>query len=70
MAHVSKNTLTAPGKYSSNIEKCLDGCKEKFNQILSGVLNGGNQSGCGTFLDILTSRIISVIREICHADQE
>jgi hypothetical protein len=43
MAHVSKNTLTAPGKYSSNIEKCLDGCKEKFNQILSGVLNGGNQ---------------------------
>jgi hypothetical protein len=22
---------------------CLDGCKEKFNQILSGVLNGGNQ---------------------------
>jgi len=43
MAHVSKNTLTAPGKHSSNIEKCLDGCKEKFNQILSGVLNGGNQ---------------------------
>lgn len=43
MAHVSKNTLTAPGKYFSNIEKCLDGCKEKFNQILSGVLNGGNQ---------------------------
>jgi hypothetical protein len=43
MAHVSKNILTAPGKYSSNIEKCLDGCKEKFNQILSGVLNGGNQ---------------------------
>ena len=37
MAHVSKNTLTAPGKYSSNIEKYLDGCKEKFNQILSGV---------------------------------
>jgi len=25
---------------------------------------------CGTFLDILTSRIISAIREICHADQE
>jgi len=22
---------------------CLDGCKEKFNRILSGVLNGGNQ---------------------------
>ncbi len=48
MAHVSKNTLTAPGKYSSNIEKYLDGCTEKFNQILSGVLNGGNQ-GFGTF---------------------
>ena len=43
MAHVSKNTLTAPGKHSPNIEKCLDGCKEKFNQILFGVLNGGNQ---------------------------
>jgi len=26
--------------------------------------------GCGTFLDILTSRIIFVIRKICHADQE
>ena len=51
MAHVSKNTLTAPGKYSSNIEKYLDGCKEKFNQILSGVLNGGNQ-GFGTFISL------------------
>jgi len=30
MAHVSKNTLTAPGKHSPNIEKCLDGCKEKW----------------------------------------
>ena len=26
--------------------------------------------GCGTFLDILTSQIIYVIREICHADLE
>ena len=43
MAHVSKNTVTAPGKGSSDIEKCLDGCKEKFNQILFGVLNEGNQ---------------------------
>ena len=25
---------------------------------------------CGTFLDILTSRTIYVIRDICHADQE
>jgi len=24
--------------------------------------------GCGTFLDILTSRIISAIREICHGN--
>ncbi|MEA2020900.1 MAG: hypothetical protein U9N08_00315 [Candidatus Caldatribacteriota bacterium] len=43
MAHVIKETATAPGKQSSNIEKCLDGCKEKFNQILSGVLNEGSQ---------------------------
>ena len=43
MAHVSKNTLTAPGKHSPNIEKCLDGCRVKLNQILFGVLNGGNQ---------------------------
>ena len=48
MAHVSKNTLTAPGKHSPNIEKCLDGCKEKFNQILFGVLNV-MVAGCGTF---------------------
>ena len=27
-------------------------------------------TACGTFLDILTNRIIFVIREICHADQE
>ena len=25
---------------------------------------------CGTFLDMLISRIIFVIRDICHADQE
>jgi hypothetical protein len=25
---------------------------------------------CGTFLDILTSRTIYIIRDICHADQE
>jgi len=40
---MAKDTLTVPGKRSSDIEKCLDDCKEKFNQILSGVLNGGNQ---------------------------
>jgi len=40
---VSKNTETASEKHASDIEKCLDGCKEKFNQILFGVLNGGNQ---------------------------
>ena len=27
-------------------------------------------TACGTFLDILTSRIIYFIRDICHADQE
>ena len=43
MAHVIKGTVSASEKQSSNIEKCLDGCKEKFNQILSGVLNGGRQ---------------------------
>jgi len=43
MAHVSKNTVTASGEYSSDIEKCLDGCKEKFSQILFGVLNEGKQ---------------------------
>ena len=43
MAHVSKNTVTAQGEHSPNIEKCLDGCKEKCNQILSGILKGGNQ---------------------------
>jgi hypothetical protein len=36
MAHVRKNTITAPGKYSSNIEKCLDGCKEKFEKFFPG----------------------------------
>ena len=43
MAHVSKHTVPAPQKHSSDIEKCLDGCKEKFNQILFGVLNEENQ---------------------------
>jgi TIR domain len=33
-------------------------------------IGDGIAGDCGTFLDILTSRIISVIREICHADQE
>ena len=27
------------------------------------------RAGCGTFLDILTSRTIYVTRDICHADQ-
>ena len=43
MAHVIKGTVAAQRKYSSDIEKCLDDCKEKFNQILFGVLNEGNQ---------------------------
>ena len=43
MAHVSKYIVTIPSKQSSNIEKYLDGCKEKFNQILSRVLNEGKQ---------------------------
>ena len=30
-------------KYSSDIEQCLDDCKEKFNQILFGVLNEENK---------------------------
>ena len=34
MAHVSKNTETASEKHASDIEKCLDGCKKKFNQIV------------------------------------
>jgi hypothetical protein len=43
MVHVIKGTVAAQRKQSSDIEQCLDGCKEKFNQILSGVLNEGNQ---------------------------
>jgi hypothetical protein len=43
MVHVIKGTVAAQRKHSSDIEQCLDGCKEKFNQILSGVLNEGNQ---------------------------
>lgn len=43
MVHVIKGTVAAQRKHSSDIEQCLDGCKEKFNQILSGVLDGGNQ---------------------------
>ena len=34
------------------------------------VLNVQENLGCGTLFDMLTSRIISVIRDICHADQE
>ncbi|MBC2696106.1 MAG: hypothetical protein HF982_12705 [Desulfobacteraceae bacterium] len=43
MVHIVKGTVAAQRKHSSDIEKCLDGCKEKFNQILFGVLNEGNQ---------------------------
>ena len=43
MAHVINNTTTAWDKHSSDIEKCLNDCKEKFTRILSGVLNGENQ---------------------------
>ena len=43
MVHVVKGTVAAQRKHSSDIEQCLDSCKEKFNQILSGVLNEGNQ---------------------------
>jgi len=39
MVHVVKNTVADQRKYSSDIEQCLDNCKEKFNQILFGVLN-------------------------------
>ena len=39
MVHVVKDTVTAQKKYSSDIEQCMDNCKEKFNQILFGVLN-------------------------------
>ncbi|MDL1962983.1 MAG: hypothetical protein LWW98_01380 [Deltaproteobacteria bacterium] len=43
MVHVVKDTVADQSKYSSDIEQCLDNCKEKFNQILFGVLNEGNQ---------------------------
>jgi len=43
MVHVVKGTVAAQRKHSYDIEQCLDSCKEKFNQILSGVLNEGNQ---------------------------
>ena len=43
MVHIIKGTVAAQKEYSSDIEKCLDGCKEKFNQILVGVLNEGKQ---------------------------
>ena len=43
MVHVVKDTVADQKKYSSDIEQCLDNCKEKFNQILFGVLNEGNQ---------------------------
>lgn len=33
----------AQGKCSNDIEKCMDCCKEMFTQILSDVLEGGNQ---------------------------
>ena len=42
-SYIIKGTVADQGKHSSNIEKCLDGCRKKFNQILSGVLNGENQ---------------------------
>jgi len=38
MVHVLKGTVAAQRKHSSDIKQCLDGCKEKFNQILFGVL--------------------------------
>jgi len=46
--------------------------KMRGGQFLSVFLNEWNRykKDCGTFLDILTSRIIYVIRDICHADQE
>jgi len=43
MVHVVKATVAAQKKHSFDIEQCLDSCKEKFNQILFGVLNEGNQ---------------------------
>jgi len=43
MVHVVKGTVAAQRKYLSDIEQCLDNCKEKFNQILFGVLNERNQ---------------------------
>ena len=43
MIHLIKDTVAAQRKHSSDIEQCLDGCKEKFNKIVFGVLNEGNQ---------------------------
>jgi len=42
----------------------------KLGALLGCGVAGRSLRGCGTFLDILTSRTIYVIRDICHADQE
>ena len=43
MVHLNKDITTAQRKHSSDIEQCLDNYKQKFNQILFGVFNEGNQ---------------------------
>jgi hypothetical protein len=43
MVHVDKETATDQGKRSYDLERCMTSCKEKFNQILSDILTGGNQ---------------------------
>ena len=60
MVHVVKGTADAQRKHSSDIEQCLDSCKEKFNQILSGVLNKGNN----VILDITPCYLFDIIHAV------
>ena len=41
--YLNKSAVNAQEKQASGIETYLDGCKKKFNQILSDVFKGGNQ---------------------------
>ncbi len=43
MKQTAKKILNEQVNHSSEIENCTNLCKKKFNQILSEVLNGGQQ---------------------------
>jgi len=52
-----------------SVGACFDG-NARGNFDIKGLLQFATYmifSTCGTFLDILTSRIIYIIRDICHA---